>query len=80
MLSPSISKWWIISSMNPLAKSEQSFLYSLRGRSSLVMLCFFSTLTSIGVPLTSKHRGKSTLHPFILLYRAAKSISEYPVA
>ena len=33
----------------------------------MVMWCFFSTLTSIGVPLTSKHRGKNTLCPVILL-------------
>ena len=80
MDSPSISKSWVICSMNPLAYSSQSLLYSCLGVSSLVMWCFFSTLTSMGVPLTSKQRGKNTLYPLILLKRAAKSIREYPVA
>ena len=53
--------------MNPLAYSSQSLLYSCLGVSSFVMPCFFSTLTSIGVPLTSKQRGKNTLYPRILL-------------
>ena len=67
MLSPRISKWWVISSMNPLAYSSHLALYSCLGVLSLLMPYFFSTLTSIGVPLTSKHRGKNTLNPRILL-------------
>ena len=66
--------------MKPLAYSSQSSLYFFLGVLSLLMPCFFSTLTSMGVPLTSKHRGKNTLHPFILWYLAAKSMREYPVA
>ena len=67
MLSPRISKWWVISSMNPLAYSSHLALYSCLGVLSLLMPYFFSTLTSIGVPLTSKQRGKNTLYPRILL-------------
>ena len=61
MDSPSILKSSVIWAMKPLAYSSHSLLYSCLEVSSFVMWCFFSTLTSIGVPLTSKHSGKKTL-------------------